>query len=83
MTRIVVNQKAKISGKKAEQQNRHCLICGSDKTNVGSVHPVTGKHYPRWHRYKDGYICNTCRFRMRYYEIKERQREPLLTTIST
>jgi hypothetical protein len=66
------NEKEKKQGKKAVKQNRRCLICDTDKTNVGSIHPITKKEYPRWHRYENGYICNTCKFRVRYDQTKER-----------
>lgn len=68
----VYKERAKRSGKRALLTDRHCLICNSDKTNVNS------SNYPRWHRYQHGYICNTCKQRLRYIEVQQRGKELII-----
>ena len=53
-------------------QVRSCLICDSTTTLESNNGRKSSKKYPRWHRYQGGYICQTCKSRLRYLEIQER-----------
>jgi len=55
-----------------QQQQRSCLICTSTTTLMSNNGRKQSKKYPRWHKYEGGYICQTCKSRLRYLEIQER-----------
>ena len=42
-----------------DMSDRVCCLCGNSKSSISK------KKYPRWFRWKEGYICNKCHLRLK------------------